>query len=1073
MRMYQAFICCSHADRRWGERLHRDLARYRLPKNDGAQQAGPLFLDKTETPTSAVFGDPVERALAESDWLIVPCTPDTGRSVWINEQILRFQKQGDGDRVLCLIVSGQPGGSAMAGLENRECLPEAVRALGLSSVPKTDAKGAQIIADIRSGHGDWQTAIRTVAGVMAGVEPDLLRAHEGRRRLLRRLAVAGAFAVAIGIAIATFAAKQRMDHSAMIQSARTSALAAHSALDSGDFRGALRALQPMLTGDNTAPSDDELPTEAITALSRITRDTRLLAEIPVPASNVETLRLLPTGVLAAVEEDGRTHLIDIGAGDVTTVYDPSQATFTQISEDGRTLWTAHFEPSRLDETGEEVAPLVFEEAELATGTVRLVTAVQSIPADGGSAEISPDGRLFAIDLGPGAGEETVIAVFHREAQALAGVLTLPSDQAELYFVGSDHLLVLTDPPGEWDSAPGIYIWRIGDETARTLRRPGIAPICRGTIAAPDLPPAVVSLSPDRTEVALALSGTANHGCLLRWSLPSGQERQIIHMAVAAEHVTTLAAGGPYLFQSNEGEAWLLPGALHRPAQPVPGCASGSTIRSFGRANDRLVLCIAENGSGTLHRPGGITVWRGMMHQGGVSALAYDRQGRRLFTIGEDAVLRIWDAAPRLASVAAGIAAPGIATTQDGDTLIIGQDRVRRWDRAGVPTGVAVELSGGWGQSPNVLPLTGTLVGVTEMTGQGAAFAIYDMADDTAVKTGAAPLPLTRFTGLGPAGPGSVSVSPTGRRFLLLDDAGRAIWGNGVTGGPINRVELSGPRPILSGAAGEQGYVLIASDPEPDPAAGAARNFYLYSGGESATPGQVGEWRGQSAAVTLSTDGKKALMVIDRAAPARAEVALIDLKSGAERPVASFLSGPHQVGFSPDGRYVHIIAAAEQAVTDASGKPVSGMLIADADDGTRLRDLSPSSTRAPVWSPDGDYIAAPDGGLFSIRAGGRVCENLIRTDAQSFAFDTLSRRVAAEQGASGETSAIVIADLETCTKLTGFGADLQGASPKFITTDTLWVPFPTGVVAVPLTMNPAQMRGAAADRSARLVIEEER
>ena len=98
------------------------------------------------------------------------------------------------------------------------------------------------------------------------------------------------------------------------------------------------------------------------------------------------------------------------ADSISPIFDPERWTHTRVSLDAKTIWTAHFEAEARDETGEWYAPLLFEEAELATGEVRLATAVRSIPAYGGAAEISPDGALFAVDLGPGEGEEFLLLV---------------------------------------------------------------------------------------------------------------------------------------------------------------------------------------------------------------------------------------------------------------------------------------------------------------------------------------------------------------------------------------------------------------------------------------------------------------------------------------------------------------------------------------------------------------------------------------------------------------------------------------------------------------------------------------
>ena len=135
---YWAFISYSHADKRWGDWLHRALETYRVPKHlVGKTEAFgpvprrlyPIFRDREELSASSSLGTNIERALQQSRSLIVICSPDSATSLWVNEEIKSFKSLGREDRILALIVEGEPNASDGRGRvsPDQECFPEALR----------------------------------------------------------------------------------------------------------------------------------------------------------------------------------------------------------------------------------------------------------------------------------------------------------------------------------------------------------------------------------------------------------------------------------------------------------------------------------------------------------------------------------------------------------------------------------------------------------------------------------------------------------------------------------------------------------------------------------------------------------------------------------------------------------------------------------------------------------------------------------------------------------------------------------------------------------------------------------
>src|SRR5262249_46912424 len=92
---YRAFISYSHADRTWGDWLHRALESYRIPKRlhgttgrDGAipTKLFPIFRDRDELSSAAELSEQIRSALRQSAYLIIICSPRSANSRWVNEE---------------------------------------------------------------------------------------------------------------------------------------------------------------------------------------------------------------------------------------------------------------------------------------------------------------------------------------------------------------------------------------------------------------------------------------------------------------------------------------------------------------------------------------------------------------------------------------------------------------------------------------------------------------------------------------------------------------------------------------------------------------------------------------------------------------------------------------------------------------------------------------------------------------------------------------------------------------------------------------------------------------------------
>jgi len=198
---YFAFISYSHADERWSRWLHRALETYRVPGHlVGRRMADstvpvrlqPVFRDRDELTGAADLGSTITAALDASRHLIVICSPSAARSRWVDEEVRAFKRMGRGERILTLVVDGEPNASARPGEEPQECFAPSLRFDldpdgGLSSRP-----AEPIAADLRPGKdGRTNAKLKLIAG-MLGVGFDDLKQRELRRQQRRLLLVTAA-----------------------------------------------------------------------------------------------------------------------------------------------------------------------------------------------------------------------------------------------------------------------------------------------------------------------------------------------------------------------------------------------------------------------------------------------------------------------------------------------------------------------------------------------------------------------------------------------------------------------------------------------------------------------------------------------------------------------------------------------------------------------------------------------------------------------------------------------------------------------------------------------------------------
>ena len=193
---YRAFISYSHADEQWATWLHKALETYRVPKHLVGRETefgpvperfAPVFRDRDELATATSLGNTLTRALEQSAYQIVICSPKAANSKWVNEEILTYKRLGREHRIFALIVGGEPGSSASPATADQECFPNALIYKMGADGQLTTEKSEPIAADARQGKDSKiDVKLKLLAG-MLGVGLDELKRREARRRQRRMM----------------------------------------------------------------------------------------------------------------------------------------------------------------------------------------------------------------------------------------------------------------------------------------------------------------------------------------------------------------------------------------------------------------------------------------------------------------------------------------------------------------------------------------------------------------------------------------------------------------------------------------------------------------------------------------------------------------------------------------------------------------------------------------------------------------------------------------------------------------------------------------------------------------------
>ncbi len=194
---YCAFISYRHVspDDTVAKALHTAIETYGIPgsikKQTGKRKMGKVFRDQEELPLSADLGADIEAALDKSDWLICVCSPRYLESRWCLREVEYFIQRKGRDRVLAVLVEGEP----------EDSFPELLRFDVLEDGTRLERE--PLAADLRGAdeaerRRRLKAETQRLLAPMLGVSFDDLRRRARQRRIRQTCAVCAAALVLAG-----------------------------------------------------------------------------------------------------------------------------------------------------------------------------------------------------------------------------------------------------------------------------------------------------------------------------------------------------------------------------------------------------------------------------------------------------------------------------------------------------------------------------------------------------------------------------------------------------------------------------------------------------------------------------------------------------------------------------------------------------------------------------------------------------------------------------------------------------------------------------------------------------------
>jgi len=620
---HRAFIAHSQTDAHWGEWLQKALGSYRVPKRlvgrdsrDGTvpKRLIPIYRDTHEITDSSDIGATRRNLLQQSRYLIVICSPSSATSPWVNEEVLEFKRLGRENRILCLIVDGEPNATDKINITEAECFCEALRYKTDANGQLTEQHTEPIAADLRPGKdGKDASKLKILAGLL-GVSFDDLRQRDLRRRRWRRIQT-GIILVAVIISIIFLGIEaNRMAQEKVYQRTVYAAQESRRLLDEGDIENAIQTALTDLPTDYS-DSDDTVVSDLVWTIEAAIHQVPLQSILRGHTAEILNTKFSPDGQrLLTAARDWTVRIWDVDSGTEIAKHSISYLPAVTFSPSGNSVASADFDNNARiwdSSTGQDITILSGHEGMVLFTTFNSQGDKLLTGSEDGTARLWNVKTGEQIALFPGHEESVDFVAFNGSEEI---VVTMTSKIIRFWDVNTGKPISVIDEYNDY----------------------------------------IITFAQTATGEQLVTVPFAGHARL--WDIQTGTQMMTLgdknyaYRDVAfdtkATKVATAASVGTYDYSS--AQLW--------------DVKTGKQL-SVLRGHKRRVISVAFNPSGTTvitgSEDGTARLWNARTgdllstlrgHKGNVQQVAFSPSGDRIVTASADGTARLWGAGAAAAKV---------------------------------------------------------------------------------------------------------------------------------------------------------------------------------------------------------------------------------------------------------------------------------------------------------------------------------------------------------------------------------------------------------------------------------------
>jgi len=233
---YDAFVSYSHAaDGQLAPALQQGLQRLARPWY--RQRASAIFRDETGLAVSPHLWASIVRALDDSEWFVVLCSPEAARSDWVKREIVHWLAHKASDRILLVLTDGDLVWDRDQGdfdHAQSTAVPPALFGRFGDEPRHLDLRWARGENELDLRHARFRAAVAELAAPIRNVARDELEAEDVRQhrrtmRLARGATTVLLLLLLVALTTTVVAVQQRRDAQHASATARREASAAYAA----------------------------------------------------------------------------------------------------------------------------------------------------------------------------------------------------------------------------------------------------------------------------------------------------------------------------------------------------------------------------------------------------------------------------------------------------------------------------------------------------------------------------------------------------------------------------------------------------------------------------------------------------------------------------------------------------------------------------------------------------------------------------------------------------------------------------------------------------------------------------